>query len=79
MSKKISLLVFCCLVAASVMAQTATGGQMNFFVDKGIGIFAVIAIVISWSRNKSILWCLIHGMLGFGYIIYYYSVLKNKD
>ena len=79
MSKKSLLLVACCLIAASVMAQPVAGGQMNFFVDKGIGIFAVIAIVISWSRNKSILWCLIHGMLGMGYVLYYYFILKNKD
>lgn len=35
--------------------------------DVGIGL----AIVISWSLNKSILWGIIHGMFSWLYIIYY--------
>jgi len=37
----------------------------------GIGIGAVIAVVISWTVNKSILWAFLHGACGWLYIIYY--------
>ena len=30
-----------------------------------------LAIVLSWSRNASILWCMLHGLLSWGYVIYF--------
>jgi hypothetical protein len=30
-----------------------------------------IAIVLSWARNGGILWCMLHGLLSWGYVIYY--------
>jgi hypothetical protein len=43
----------------------------------GVGLGTIIAVVISWSRNKSILWAIIHGILGWLYVIYALLV-KNK-
>lgn len=40
-------------------------------VGGGVGLGTIIAIVISWSKNKSILWAIIHGFFGWLYIIYY--------
>lgn len=40
-------------------------------MNSGISIGAAIAVVASWSRNKSVLWALLHGFLGWIYIIYY--------
>lgn len=37
----------------------------------GIGFGSALAITISWSANKSILWAIIHGFLGWLYVIYY--------
>ncbi len=37
----------------------------------GIGFGTALAIAISWSANKSILWALIHGILSWIYVIYY--------
>jgi hypothetical protein len=37
---------------------------------RGIGIGAVIAAVISYSVNKSILWAFLHGAFGWLYIFY---------
>lgn len=34
-------------------------------------IGVVIAIVISWSLHKSILWAALHGVFGWFYVIYY--------
>ena len=37
----------------------------------GISFGAALAIAISWSVNKSILWALIHGVLSWVYVVYY--------
>ena len=37
----------------------------------GVGFGTALAITISWTANKSILWVLIHGILGWIYVIYY--------
>lgn len=39
--------------------------------EAGVGLGAVIAVVISWSRNASILWAILHGILGWFYVIYF--------
>jgi hypothetical protein len=31
----------------------------------------VIAVVISWSVNQSILWAMLHGIFGWFYVLYY--------
>jgi hypothetical protein len=30
-----------------------------------------IAVVLSWSRNASILWCILHGVFSWIYVIYF--------
>ncbi len=42
----------------------------------GIGFGTALAITISWSANKSILWAIIHGFLSWIYVIYY--ALKHR-
>lgn len=37
----------------------------------GIGFGSALAITISWSANKSILWAILHGFFSWGYVIYY--------
>lgn len=32
---------------------------------------AIIAVVISWSVNQSILWAILHGIFGWFYVLYY--------
>ena len=43
-------------------------------VRSGIGIGSALAIAISWSRNQSILWAILHGVLSWIYVIYYVLV-----
>jgi hypothetical protein len=50
---------------------------LNSFMTS-IKIGSVLAIVISWSRNKSILLALIHCFFGWLYVIYYY-IGKRQD
>jgi hypothetical protein len=34
-------------------------------------VFAAMAVCISWSQWKSVLWALLHGWCGVFYVIYY--------
>lgn len=42
----------------------------------GIGFGTALAIAISWSANKSILWAVIHGALSWIYVVYY-ALMKS--
>jgi len=37
----------------------------------GIGFGTALAIAISWSANKSIVWAIVHGLFSWFYVIYY--------
>ena len=37
----------------------------------GVGFGSALAITISWSLHKSILWAVVHGFLSWFYVIYY--------
>ena len=40
-------------------------------VSSGITFGSALAIAISWSIHKSILWACIHGLFSWLYVIYY--------
>lgn len=40
----------------------------------GIGIGCVLAILLSWTVNHSVLWCIVHALCGWLYVIYYLIV-----
>ncbi len=48
------------------------------YIAPGVGLGTIIAVVVSWHRNKSILWAIIHGLLGWLYVIYALLFLKKK-
>jgi hypothetical protein len=37
----------------------------------GVGFGSALAIAISYTANQSILWAIIHGILGWLYVIYF--------
>ncbi len=37
----------------------------------GVGFGSALAIAISYTNNHSILWAIIHGILGWLYVIYF--------
>lgn len=39
-------------------------------IQAGIGFGTALAIAISYTRNRSILWAIIHGILGWLYVIW---------
>ena len=40
-------------------------------VRSGVGFGTALTMVISWSLNKSVFWAILHGVLGWLYVIYY--------
>jgi len=40
-------------------------------IHYGVGFGAILAMVISFSVNKSVLWAIIHGLFGWFYVLYY--------
>jgi len=52
--------------------------KVDTVINSGLELGAIIAVVISWDRNKSILWAIIHGILGWIYVIYYAIIRMIK-
>lgn len=44
---------------------------MNSAASSGIGLGAAIAVTISWSLHKSILWAIVHGIFSWFYVIWF--------
>lgn len=40
-------------------------------VRTGITFGSALAMVISWTANKSLLWVIVHGLLSWLYVVYY--------
>ena len=65
-----ALLLACCGVGFAVsLTDFMRIGQTS--TRFGLGFGTALAITISWSANKSILWAIIHGFLSWLYVIYY--------
>ncbi|MFN3510422.1 hypothetical protein [Tsuneonella troitsensis] len=46
-------------------------GPATNAAQAGIGLGSAIAVAISWSLHKSILWAIVQGFFGWFYVIYY--------
>ncbi|MHB8413573.1 MAG: hypothetical protein ACYDDI_16725 [Candidatus Acidiferrales bacterium] len=47
------------------------GSASSTGLSLGYAIGMSLAIVLSWSRNASILWCILHGLLSWAYVAYF--------
>jgi len=45
--------------------------NINHAVSDGVGLGAVLAVVLSWDRNRSILWAIFHGICTWVYVIWW--------
>ncbi|MEK6450613.1 MULTISPECIES: hypothetical protein [Myroides] len=52
-------------IAGGPSIQLWGGGLFGFSVG------SIAAVYLSWKKNKSILWAIIHFVLGWFYVIYY--------
>lgn len=49
------------------LKETMMGGaDMEIHITIGM----VLAMILSWSRNHSIFWCIVHGLFSWLYVIY---------
>ena len=46
-------------------------GARDTAAQAGIGLGSAIAVAISWSLHKSIVWAVIHGFFGWFYVAYF--------
>jgi tetrahydromethanopterin S-methyltransferase subunit G len=37
----------------------------------GYAMGMTLAMILSWERSHSILWCMLHGLFSWGYVIYF--------
>lgn len=70
--KAVYIAFFLCVCVTEICAQSTTGGSLSDkAIDGGIGLGSIIAVVASWSRNQSILYAILHGFLGWVYVVYF--------
>ncbi len=72
-----SLLILTILFASCTTNNPNDGYNQPVYLAPGVGLGTIIAVVISWSRNKSILWAILHGIFGWLYVIYAIIVGKK--
>lgn len=76
MKKLHFLLIVTLLFTSTLFAQEET--VKNTIIKNGIGFGNALAIVISYTKNKSILWAIIQGILGWLYVIYFFFT-RDKE
>jgi hypothetical protein len=51
------------------------GGRVTIMqrdvVKSGVGFGSALAIAISFTTHKSVLWAILHGLFGWLYVLYY--------
>ncbi len=47
-----------------------SGGRGEAGLSLGYASGMMLAMILSWSRNASIWWCILHGLCSWGYVIY---------
>ena len=53
--------------------------QAGQAVTLGTSLGAVIAVVCSWQRNRSILWAILAGILSWIYVIYFAATRRSDE
>ena len=52
-------------------SESTTSDHTKTAVTAGITLGSALAITISWSLHKSIIWAIIHGLFSWAYVLYY--------
>ena len=72
--------LFTTLFILMTISTFANDGNSSVEIIKsGVSFGTVLAIVISWSRNSSLLWAIVHGIFGWLYVIYYALFLPAQS
>ncbi|MHC5309496.1 hypothetical protein ACYSNM_05390 [Myroides sp. LJL116] len=73
MKKENTLLAFAALLSSSAIYA---GGPSISLYGGGITIGSLLAVYLSWQRNHSVLWAILHFFFGWFYVIYYLLTKK---
>lgn len=65
------------LIFVVITVQAEDGILNKSILKDGVSLGSVIAVVISWDRNKSILLAIFHALLSWIYVIY--TAFFTKD
>jgi hypothetical protein len=61
------------MILADIAAQSTTVATQS-----GIGLGSILAVTLSWTRNRSILLAIIAGILSWIYVIYF-ALTRRPD
>jgi hypothetical protein len=75
--KKQALFMTLVLLFVVITVQAEDGIVNKSILKDGVSLGSVIAVVISWDRNKSILLAIFHALLSWIYVIY--TAFFTKD
>jgi hypothetical protein len=51
----------------------------NTAISGGIGLGSVLAVVVSWERNRSVLFAFLHGIFSWLYVLYFVLTRKPEE
>ncbi|MEY3349591.1 MAG: hypothetical protein RLY46_1630 [Bacteroidota bacterium] len=75
--KKQALFMTLVLIFVAITVQAEDSIVNKSILKDGVSLGSVIAVVISWDRNKSILLAIFHALLSWIYVIY--TAFFTKD
>jgi hypothetical protein len=69
----ILMMMFCCVAAQASQTHFSPdyGNSYKTLTYNGIGMGSALAMVLSWDRNRSVLWALLHGLFSWLYVLYF--------
>lgn len=63
----------------SCEVMNPSGATNEIVYQGGVGLGSLLAVVISWDRNHSILWAILHAICGWFYVLYFVIVRNKKS
>jgi hypothetical protein len=79
MKKSYSIIFILLFISFECFSQESFNTDVKqTIIQNGVGLGSVIAAILSWERNKSILWAIISGLLSWLYVIYF-AVTRKKE
>lgn len=75
-------LIFLLIILTSIECysqQNGNDGINSTAIKSGIGLGSILAVVVSWERNKSVLLAFLHGILSWLYVCYFVITRKSEE
>jgi len=76
---KIFLLLMIFVTFDGFSQQIEMSSIKNTAISGGIGLGSVLAVVVSWERNKSVLFAFLHGIFSWLYVLYFVLTRKPEE